>query len=303
MEFDCISSFTRNTRNLESSHLHRRIIIARIDMTQLIFNLFLTTQCLILHVDDREFLALILRIECSVSSNWSADCVNSLVCATPCRIYSVMSELICQRDGWDGRAAPKQESVSKGRLRLNLLYDRSSKGSWRWRTVCDSERTSKSSSLPREFGPQLLRACVPPLLYTWLTPTAEFSGRACARTCGLIIISVLRYSECTDHHTRGPHTAASFLFALVKLSFLGSYAANHFVRTLARLRLLTECSLITMSGGFDSSLMERRQPPSLPFPSITIICTINTWIELHISKFVLGYCSIFRKKHLFIRHM
>lgn len=67
-----------------------------------------------------------------------------------------MSELICQRDGRDRRVASKQESVSKGRLRLNLLYDRSSKGSWRWHVVCDSERTSKSSSLPREFGPQSL---------------------------------------------------------------------------------------------------------------------------------------------------
>lgn len=124
-----------------------------------------------------------------------------------------------------------------------------------------------------EQPPSGVWTSVPPFLYTPFTPTAKFSRRACARTCGLIIISVPRYSECTDHHTRGPHTAASFLFALIKLSFLSSHAANHFVPTLIRLRLLTERSLITMSGGFDSSLMERRQPPSLPFPSIpSLLC-------------------------------
>lgn len=79
-------------------------------MMQLIPNLFLTTQCLSLYADNREFLALILRIESSVSSNSSADCVNFPVCATPRRIYSVMSELICQR----GRGRTEERHLSKG---------------------------------------------------------------------------------------------------------------------------------------------------------------------------------------------
>lgn len=90
---------------------------------------------------------------------------------------------------------------------------------------------------------------------------------------------------------RGPHTAASFLFALIKLSFLGS-SANHFVRILTRLRPLTECSLITNVRRVRFIFDGAKAAALLTLSFYHYYVTINSYIELYISKFVLSHLSI-----------
>lgn len=120
-----------------------------------------------------------------------------------------------------------------------------------------------------------------PLLYTSLAPAAEFRQTS------------VYANMWTHHHQRAtifrmywpsytdPTQAASFLFALIKLSFLGSSAANHFVRTLARLRPLTQCSLITNVRRVRFIFDGVKAAALLTLALCHYYVTINTYIETH----------------------
>ena len=137
------------------------------------------------------------------------------------------------------------------------------------------KRTSKSSGASP--GSSVVLSVVPSALHFRVAPRPGSipRPRACGRTCGrLIIISACcDIPKSTDHHTRPGETPHSRVpsFLLSSGTPRSSVAPPPIISFRARLCLLTERSLITMSGGFDSSLMERRQPPFLPFPCTTIM--------------------------------
>lgn len=170
-----------------------------------------------------------------------------------------------------------RECVEGSSIRLNLLYDRSSKGSWRWRTVCDSRGLQNRAASRGNLA---------------LSPSMSSLLHAAYPCCGVQADERVREhvdsssSACCDIPNvltiiHGPHTAASFLFALIKLSFLGSSAANHFVRTLARLRPLTECSLITNVRRVRFIFDGVKAAALLTLSSYHYYVTINTYIETH----------------------